>query len=138
MKFLLSTALILVSSGFLPTSTHAFAPTLGGSQALAQLSAQKIGSANFGGEWDPNSVGNSAIQSIEFKIYPDGRVEEKVIGVKGNNCHAVTEKINEALGKVIQSAPTEELFEQEVVVEAVQTVKNGISSGDSWEGQSSW
>mmetsp|Transcript_19192 Transcript_19192/g.47444 ORF Transcript_19192/g.47444 Transcript_19192/m.47444 type:complete len:151 (-) Transcript_19192:280-732(-) len=113
----------------------------------SSLAAQKIGSAdfgggaaNFGGDFDPNSVGESSIQSIEFKIYSDGRVEEKVVGVKGNNCHAVTEKINESLGKVIESAPTEELYETEVVVTNEQTISNSVSTndGDSWEGQSSW
>ena len=31
--------------------------------------------------------GAGSIERIEFKIYPDGRVEETVRGVKGNNCH---------------------------------------------------
>lgn len=79
---------------------------------------------------------NGRIEQIEFKIYPDGRVEETVRGVKGENCHKVTEKINEKLGKVIQSAPTEEMYEQEVVID--QTLTESISdSGSSWEGQSS-
>lgn len=82
------------------------------------------------------------IETLEFKIFPDGRVQEVVRGVKGSNCHKVTEKINESLGKVIDSAPTEELYEQEIVVEQTLTETVGGDSasgtGDSWEGQSSW
>ena len=81
------------------------------------------------------------METIEFKLYPDGRVEETVRGVKGNNCHKVTEGINEMLGKVVASEPTEEAYEQELVVESTVTesVTDGSSgSGDSWEGSSSW
>ena len=53
---------------------------------------------------------------IEFVIYPDGRIEELVKGAKGKECQAITEKINEALGEVYQTKATEEMFEQEVVV----------------------
>lgn len=74
------------------------------------------------------------IEQIEFKIYSDGRVEEVVRGVKGENCQGVTETINEALGEVILSNPTEEMFEQDVVID--QTLTESV--GDSWEGKSSW
>ena len=83
--------------------------------------------------------GMGQVEQIEFKIYPDGRVEETVRGIKGGNCHKVTEKINEQLGKVISSEPTEEMYEQEVVVD--QTLTNTVgdaTNGDSWEGKSSW
>ena len=76
----------------------------------------------------------TGIQQIEFKIYPDGRVEETVRGVKGESCHKVTEKINEALGTVVSTRPTEEMFEQEIEVE--NTLYNKESS--SWDGSSSW
>ncbi len=75
--------------------------------------------------------GAGQIEQIEFKIYPDGRVEETVRGVKGGNCHKITEDINAALGVVISSSPTEEMFEQEVVV------NQKITQSD-WEGSSSW
>ena len=88
------------------------------------------------------SSSESNMEIIEFKIYPDGRVEETVRGVKGNNCHKVTEGINEMLGKVVATAPTEEMYEQEVVVETTLTESvstNGNSNGNnSWEGSSSW
>jgi hypothetical protein len=76
-----------------------------------------------------------AVEQIEFKIYPDGRVEETVRGIKGNNCHQVTEKINEALGEVVHTAPTEEMYETEIVQDQTITQTNG---GDSWNGGSTW
>jgi hypothetical protein len=79
------------------------------------------------------------IEQIEFKIYPDGRIEETVRGVKGGECHKITAEINKNLGKVTASKPTEELYEQEVVIN--QTLKVGSSdskSGSGWEGSSSW
>ena len=82
-----------------------------------------------------NSVGN--IETIEFKIYPDGRVEETVRGVKGGNCHQVTDKINEQLGKVVDTAPTEEMYEQDLTVDQTLTQTDG---GASWDGSTptSW
>ncbi len=79
------------------------------------------------------------LETIEFKIFPDGRVQEVVRGVKGENCHSVTEQINEALGHVYESAPTEEMYEQEIVVENTNTLTNSVSNeASSWEGKSSW
>jgi hypothetical protein len=74
------------------------------------------------------------IEQIEFKIYPDGRIEETVRGIKGGDCHKVTEEINNNLGKVTTSSPTEEMYEQEVIINQNVEVKN--DSG--WEGSSSW
>ena len=81
-----------------------------------------------------------SVERIEFKIYPDGRVEETVRGVKGNDCHKVTEKINEALRKVVDSTPTEEMYENNLVIDQTLTNKVGDNndSGASWEGSSSW
>ena len=84
--------------------------------------------------WDGASSGaGGSIEQIEFKIYPDGRVEETVRGVKGNNCHKVTEKINKQLGKVVATSPTEEMFEEEVKVQ-----QKIYQSESDWEGSSSW
>jgi sensor histidine kinase YesM len=86
-------------------------------------------------------LNDSQVETLEFKIYPDGRVEEIVRGIKGSNCHKVTEGINEMLGKVVATAPTEEMYEQEVVIEQTVTETVGESSGTgdaSWEGKSSW
>ena len=77
------------------------------------------------------------MERIEFKIYPDGRVEEKVTGVKGGDCHTITAKINELLGEVVQSEPTEEAFVQETVD---TTLYNRVQDGNAgdWESQSTW
>jgi hypothetical protein len=80
--------------------------------------------------------GYGSIEQIEFKIYPDGRVEELVRGVKGNNCHKVTEKINEQLGEVVSTRTTEEMYEQELQV--TQTLYNTDSvDGGDWQ-SSTW
>jgi Protein of unknown function (DUF2997) len=93
-------------------------------------------------DWNVNGNGSSggSIEQIEFKVYSDGRVEETVRGVKGNNCHKVTESINAALGKVVATSPTEEMYEQEVVVNDKIYLKDSSSSSSSggWEGSSSW
>jgi len=88
------------------------------------------------------SFDSSQIEEIEFKIYPDGRIEETVRGVKGENCHEVTEAINSMLGKTTASKPTEEMYETEIEISnTVQERAGGgtSSSSDSgWEGSSSW
>mmetsp|Transcript_23140 Transcript_23140/g.29178 ORF Transcript_23140/g.29178 Transcript_23140/m.29178 type:complete len:150 (-) Transcript_23140:222-671(-) len=81
------------------------------------------------------------IEQIEFKIYPDGRIEESVRGIKGGECHKVTEEINQSLGKVVDSKPTEEMYEQEIVIDQtieIQNGNNGGGSGGGWDGASSW
>lgn len=128
-RFLLLVALVLsvgVVSAFAPTRMAERSSTTSTSTSSTRL-----------------REGN--IEQIEFKIYPDGRVEETVRGVKGDNCHKVTEKINESLGKVVASEPTEELYEQELVIDQTVTETLGDSSsgtsstsGDSWDGSSSW
>ena len=55
------------------------------------------------------------IERIEFKILPDGRVEERVFGVKGEECLKITESIHEKLGEVVATNPTEEMVEEKVV-----------------------
>lgn len=83
-----------------------------------------------------NDAGSSGgMEEIEFRIYPDGRVTEIVRGVKGENCEKITEAINNQLGNVVASQPTEEMFETEVVVDTTIQEKNGDGG---WEGSSSW
>lgn len=71
---------------------------------------------------------------IEYTIYPDGRVEQLVKGIKGPKCLEVTKEINEKLGEVTETKPTPEYYEQEVEVslnaEEHQTV--------GWSGSSGW
>jgi len=135
---MLSTILAVAAILFLlaPSSSSAFSVQRPASRASALPLFQ---AADAWSNTETSGGGSGSIEQIEFKIHPDGRVEETVRGVKGGNCHKVTEKINEALGEVVASEPTAEMFEQEVVVE--QTLYNkdsGSSSGGGWEGSSSW
>ena len=66
------------------------------------------------------------MQEIEFIIYPDGRVEERVIGVKGENCQQLTAKLSEAPARC--TAPTEEMFEQAVELEQEAEVGQEVSA----------
>jgi hypothetical protein len=50
------------------------------------------------------------METLEFVIHPDGRVEETVTGIIGRSCAEVTAKIEEQLGRVIQQQPTSEYF----------------------------
>jgi hypothetical protein len=110
-------------------------------QANAFLSSSLVQSTTI-----PSSHRNTIIlhegriEQIEFKIFPDGRIEETVRGIKGGECHKVTEEINQSLGKVVDSKPTEEMYEQEIVIEQTVSVKNesGGGSDSGWEGSSSW
>eukprot|EP00535_Pseudo-nitzschia_heimii_P003299 CAMPEP_0197180552 /NCGR_PEP_ID=MMETSP1423-20130617/5122_1 /TAXON_ID=476441 /ORGANISM="Pseudo-nitzschia heimii, Strain UNC1101" /LENGTH=127 /DNA_ID=CAMNT_0042630647 /DNA_START=147 /DNA_END=530 /DNA_ORIENTATION=+ len=90
------------------------------------------------GPLNSDSGQSGRMERIEFKIFPDGRVEEKVIGVKGESCLEVTREINEKLGNVISTSPTEEMYQEEVQID--QTLYNSNTEGDgaSWEGSSSW
>lgn len=84
-----------------------------------------------------NNEGGGGLEEIEFKIYPDGRVTEIVRGVKGKNCQEVTASINEKLGKVVDMQPTEEMFEEEMVVDQKLVQREG-EGGGGWESASSW
>ena len=46
-------------------------------------------------------------QELEFIIYPDGRVEERVLGVKGADCQKLTLKIEQELGEVYHTEVAE-------------------------------
>lgn len=124
----------------LATLTIASGFTAGGPQRQVQKRPSNTflrdGEPSWGGA-GPSNGNVGSIETLEFKIYPDGRVEETVRGVKGGSCTKVTEKINEALGKVVQSAPTEEMFEQDVVVDQTLTQTDG---GADWDGSTpnSW
>jgi Protein of unknown function (DUF2997) len=50
------------------------------------------------------------METLEFIIYPDGRVQEKVTGIVGASCAEVTEAIEAQLGVVITQELTSEHF----------------------------
>lgn len=54
------------------------------------------------------------METLEFIIYPDGRVQEKVTGIVGASCAEVTAAIEAQLGQVLTHEPTSEFFAQQV------------------------
>jgi Protein of unknown function (DUF2997) len=52
------------------------------------------------------------METLEFVIYPDGRVQEKVTGIVGASCAEVTAAIEAQLGRVISQEQTSEYFAQ--------------------------
>lgn len=52
------------------------------------------------------------METLEFTIYPDGRVQEKVTGIIGATCADVTAAIEAELGQVISHQPTSEFFNE--------------------------
>ena len=54
------------------------------------------------------------METLEFIIYPDGRVQEKVTGIVGSSCAEVTAAIEAQLGVVLTHEPTSEYFDTKV------------------------
>jgi len=52
------------------------------------------------------------METLEFIIYPDGRVQEKVTGVVGSSCAEVTAAIEVQLGQVVNQELTSDYFSQ--------------------------
>lgn len=52
------------------------------------------------------------METLEFIIYPDGRVQEKVTGIIGASCAEVTAAIEAQLGRVVSQETTAEYFAQ--------------------------
>lgn len=50
------------------------------------------------------------METLEFIIHPDGRVEERVTGIVGSSCSAVTAAIEAHLGVVASRELTSENF----------------------------
>ncbi|BAU64895.1 hypothetical protein STA3757_22730 [Stanieria sp. NIES-3757] len=67
------------------------------------------------------------METLEFIIYPDGRVKETVTGIVGSSCQEVTAAIEEQLGVVISTAKTSEYYVQEVNQSTKVTNQNSFS-----------
>jgi len=61
------------------------------------------------------------METLEFIIYPDGRVKEKVTGVVGASCQEVTAAIEAELGLVVSTEQTSEYFAQKATQSATAT-----------------
>ncbi len=55
------------------------------------------------------------METLEFVIYPDGRVVERVTGISGVSCAEVTAAIEADLGCVISQQPTADYYAQALV-----------------------
>ncbi|WP_017325459.1 DUF2997 domain-containing protein [Synechococcus sp. PCC 7336] len=64
-----------------------------------------------------------ATETLEFTIYPDGRVVETVKGVRGKQCTELTAEIEGKLGNMTHRQETDEHY---------QTVENQ-SAQQQWE-----
>jgi hypothetical protein len=60
------------------------------------------------------------METLEFVIYPDGRVLEKVTGISGTSCAEVTAKIEAELGRVVAQSQTAEYFAVPAVLTTTQ------------------
>ena len=120
----------LSKSNFLVAIVAACATAL---PAHAFLSSPRPASARLSQRLDSDAGGG--LEELEFTIHPDGRVTETVRGVKGKRCQDVTKEINKQLGNVVETSPTEEMFEEEVKVEQTLQQKEG---GGGWDSSSSW
>ncbi len=55
------------------------------------------------------------METLEFIIYPDGRVKETVTGIVGSSCQEVTAAIEEQLGVVVSTSQTSDYYAQETI-----------------------
>lgn len=70
-----------------------------------------------------------SMESLEFIIYPDGRVKETVTGIIGKSCEEVTKAIEAQLGLVVSQDKTSEYFAQKV--EQTNNANNQLKY-DNW------
>jgi len=70
------------------------------------------------------------METLEFIIYPDGRVKEMVTGIIGRSCEEVTRKIEEQLGTVVSCGNTSEYYAQPVQQTATTDTQNQATHSD--------
>ncbi len=68
-----------------------------------------------------------SMETLEFVIYPDGRVQEKVTGIIGSSCAEVTAAIEAQLGEVVSQEQTSEYFAQTLHQSATVTAQASFS-----------
>lgn len=74
------------------------------------------------------------METLEFVIYPDGRVKEVVTGIVGASCSEVTAAIEAQLGEVMAHEKTSEYYAQPVVVTNQVSSVNSVTYGGTHEG----
>lgn len=67
------------------------------------------------------------METLEFIIYPDGRVKEMVTGIVGSSCQEVTAAIEAQLGKVMSVEKTSPYYQQTLNQSAQATNQASLS-----------
>lgn len=68
------------------------------------------------------------METLEFIIYPDGRVKETVTGIVGSSCQEVTAAIEAQLGVVISQEQTSEYYAQKTEQSSTVSTQNTYSN----------
>jgi hypothetical protein len=67
------------------------------------------------------------LESLEFIIYPDGRVKETVTGIQGRSCQEITAAIEAQLGRVVSQETTADYFQPTLTPEvSVQSTYSAL------------
>lgn len=69
-----------------------------------------------------------SLETLEFVIHADGRVEEKVTGIVGATCADVTAALESQLGIVLHQEPTSDYFAAQAQNTLETTATNQVSS----------
>jgi hypothetical protein len=73
-------------------------------------------------------------ERLEYTIYPDGSVTQKVFGIKGPACLQLTQNIEAALGEAIYSAPTAEMFETDDELQQEEYINSVVRLSEQEDG----
>ncbi len=68
-----------------------------------------------------------SLETLEFVIYPDGRVQEKVTGIVGKSCAEVTAAIEAQLGQVLTQEVTSEFYASTAIQAEANTAQANFS-----------
>lgn len=67
------------------------------------------------------------METLEFIIYPDGRVKETVTGIVGASCQEVTAAIEQQLGVVVAQKQTSDYYARDKVQSATVVAQGNYS-----------
>ncbi|WP_036482382.1 DUF2997 domain-containing protein [Myxosarcina sp. GI1] len=70
------------------------------------------------------------METLEFIIYPDGRVKETVTGIVGSSCQEVTRAIEAQLGVVVSQLQTSDYYAQQVNQSEKVATQSTFSASD--------
>ena len=73
-----------------------------------------------------------SMETLEFIIYPAGRVQEKVTGIIGKSCQEVTEAIEAQLGRVISQEKTGDYYQENLLDTTNQVNHHHQTNNYSW------